>query len=159
MAHQKNALSYRPNVAAIVIDEIGHILACERSDFANAWQLPQGGIDSGERPIDAFYRELQEEIGTADVELLGQLPQPIRYQWPKELHKRGYCGQEQWYFLARINKTAIIDLNNHDLVEFATYEWVTASNFLSRCKGFKADAYKKAILEFSRQFPDTIKMD
>lgn len=152
-------LAYRPNVAAVIINCDGLILTCERSDFAGAWQIPQGGIEVGERPIDAFFRELDEEIGTTAVTIIGQLADPISYLWPKELHNRGFCGQQQWYFLARMQPNTIIDLKRSESVEFATCEWLTASEFFKRCRGFKANAYKQAIAQLAQQFPNTIKMD
>ncbi len=70
---------YRPNVAAIILSP-SYPSACEifigeRSDIAGAWQFPQGGIDEGETPKEALYRELEEEIGTNQVEIIAQYPE------------------------------------------------------------------------------------
>ena len=55
-------LPYRQNVAIVVVNREGLILACRRSDAYQAWQLPQGGIEAGEEPEEAMWRELEEEI-------------------------------------------------------------------------------------------------
>ena len=108
------------------------------------WQLPQGGIEQGESPEAAMWRELQEEIGTKDVEVIGALPDSIRYDWPEDHHGRGYLGQEQRYFLVRLKKDAEINLAA-DSCEFDQCCWMGAGEFLSKLSSFKADAYKKAI--------------
>lgn len=121
------------------------MLACRRNDVRQAWQLPQGGIDAGEDADSAMLRELLEEIGTAAVDLIARLPEPIRYEWPQHLYNRGYRGQEQTYFLTRLRPDAVIDLANHHTPEFDLAEWITADEFLRRSTGFKASAYRQAL--------------
>ncbi|MCB0345398.1 MAG: RNA pyrophosphohydrolase [Bdellovibrionales bacterium] len=150
---------YRRNVAAVVVNANGEILACERSDVAGAWQLPQGGIEADETPEQALLRELKEEIGTCDVEIIGSLPEPIKYDWPEKLYRRGFHGQEQNYFLVRLNESAQINLNadaNH--VEFSSCRWMCMSDFLSLVSGFKSDAYREALTQFAQLFPDSLKL-
>lgn len=149
---------YRKNVAVVVINSKGLVLACHRSDIAGAWQLPQGGIDREETPEQAMWRELREEIGTDKAELLGHLPEPIRYDWPEHLYSRGFHGQEQYYFLVRLHPEAKIDLNSRGKhkAEFNRYAWLTRTEFESRLEGFKADAYRQALTQLSNAFPGTI---
>lgn len=143
---------YRKNVAAIIVNSQGLVLVCERSDVDGAWQLPQGGMDDGESTRETLLRELAEEIGTADVEILDELPFPIRYDWPEHLHNRGHCGQEQYYFLVSLNDESAINLEAHvEHIEFQSYEWISPEEFASRISGFKAEAYKKAMNEFSNR--------
>ena len=52
---------YRENVAIIILNEDQKVLWAKRSN-ENAWQFPQGGIDQGETPKRAAYRELYEEV-------------------------------------------------------------------------------------------------
>ena len=147
---------YRENVAAVVLNSAGLILACERSDLDGAWQFPQGGIDKGEAPGKALLRELQAEIGTSNVEILARLPHSLRYDFPPEIDDRPHRGQEQTYFLVRLNPSATISLTAHDHPEFKRTEWVTASEFLRRLTGFKSAVYSTALREFQRQCPGVI---
>lgn len=150
--------SYRQNVAIVVLNEFGEILTCERSDTPGAWQLPQGGIEPGESAEDAMWRELNEEIGTTEVELLGALSKTIKYEWPANLFGRGYRGQEQYYFLVRLKQHAKLSIVGPGTSgEFGAWEWQTAANFFSRLKGFKAEAYKSGILSLAARFPGTVK--
>jgi len=152
----EQAISYRRNVAVVVVDELGRLLACHRVDMAGVWQIPQGGIDENESDEQAMMRELKEEIGTNEVEVLGKLPNKIRYDWPEQLFSRGYCGQEQTYFLVKLKKGAAIDLSADAHREFDKYEWVGADEFLKRLSGFKKKAYTEAIEMLLELCPNNI---
>lgn len=45
----------------------------------NIWQFPQGGIDKGESVKNALFRELKEEIGTDEVEIIAEYPEWLSY--------------------------------------------------------------------------------
>ena len=147
---------YRQNVAIVVLNLAGLILACQRADKYKGWQLPQGGIELNESPLDAMFRELKEEIGTNKVEVIGQLPHTITYDWPSELKYRGYHGQEQYYFLVRLKEEHAVCLSTATSNEFDNFEWLGMGDFSKRIIGFKKDAYMQALEQLSRQFPDTI---
>ncbi len=153
---------YRKNVAAVVLNETGHILACRRIDFPDTWQLPQGGIEEDETEVEALLRELDEEIGTANVTIIGRLESTIRYDWPEEVAHKSFRGQEQCYFLVRLDPAAQIDFTIKSPAEFSGYEWLTSSEFLgrldpSRNGGFKNAAYAEALRLFDSQHPGIIK--
>ncbi|MDP6208237.1 MAG: ROK family protein, partial [Roseibacillus sp.] len=57
-----------------------------------AWQLPQGGIDEGEEPKQAALRELEEEIGTANVDILGESRKWLSYDLPPDLVGEAWRG-------------------------------------------------------------------
>ena len=147
---------YRRNVAVFVLDAGGKILLCRRSDSYKAWQLPQGGMDSGETPREAMVRELGEEIGTKDVDIIHELEGTIRYDWPERLKHLGFDGQEQTYFLVRLRPEATIDLNAHDPAEFEDILWVGAGEFLARIEGFKKEPYSVALGKLISLFPTLI---
>lgn len=149
--------SYRPNVAAVILssrypDECEFFVA-HRSDIKNAWQFPQGGIDEGETPQDALLRELMEEIGCNDVEVLGEFPEWIPYDFPKV--NRGkvypYDGQIQKYFLVRLREGAMINLDAYDVPEFEAYEFVTYEKLFKKVTYFKRKVYRRVIDYFIKE--------
>jgi putative (di)nucleoside polyphosphate hydrolase len=132
----------------------GRVLVFRRADGefgASAWQFPQGGVKAGETPLQAVRRELSEEIGTDRVEILRQAPAPIRYEYPPEVaerlsrgnpEKRGYIGQEQTWFLARlVDGEASIRFEGPS-PEFDRYRWATPQEALEGVVAFKAAAYR-----------------
>ncbi len=155
-AMSSSSSRYRSNVAAIVLNSKGEILCCERSDRKGAWQLPQGGIEQGETTEEALFRELLEEILTNSVSVIGRLDGPIRYEWPEHLHSRGFIGQEQHYFLVRLTAAGEKEFSGAPSEEFAGFEWTGAAEFLARCSGFKAEAYRTALAAFREMFPGVI---
>lgn len=84
-------LPYRRGVGVMVLNRDGQVLVARRIDMpSEAWQMPQGGIDAGESPIEAAQRELCEEIGTCNGEFLGESRDWYSYDLPAEL--AGSCG-------------------------------------------------------------------
>ena len=58
-------LPYRPGVGSMLVNQKGQVFVAQRIDNPGpAWQMPQGGIDKGEEPLQAAWRELHEEVGT-----------------------------------------------------------------------------------------------
>ena len=47
---------------AIILDSPNRVLLCHRRDM-DRWNLPGGGVLSGETPWQAVIREVQEEVG------------------------------------------------------------------------------------------------
>jgi putative (di)nucleoside polyphosphate hydrolase len=152
------SLEYRKNVAAIILNDQGELLVCKRSDQYKAWQLPQGGIEENELAEEAIIREIEEELGTTKpAKILAKLPTTICYDWPPTEHHRGHKGQEQTYFLMHLAEGETIDLHSAATKEFEDYKWVGINEFLNLISGFKAEAYKQAISEFKKIFPNLIK--
>jgi len=150
--------SYRPNVAAVILsskypDKCEFFIA-HRSDIKNAWQFPQGGIDDGETPRDALRRELLEEIGCDKVEVLGEFPEWISYDFPKKTTSKkiyAYDGQTQKYFLVRLKDGAEIDLKAYDIPEFEEYEFVEYEALFKKVTYFKRKVYRKVIDYFIKE--------
>ncbi len=107
---EKENKKYRPNVAAIVLSakypEKCEIFIASRTDVEDAWQFPQGGIDKGETPEEALYRELEEEIGTREIEIIAEYPEWVSYDFPPAIAKKMYPfdGQRQKYYLVKLKK-------------------------------------------------------
>jgi putative (di)nucleoside polyphosphate hydrolase len=124
--------TYRPNVAVVVTDGQGRVLLCERQlrDGRLIIQTVQGGIDDGETPEQAAYRELEEEIGVEqkDVQALRPSTTVWRYDFlPEDLKlfaNSTHIGQEQQFFLATIAPTSAFSLDHHHR-EFTRVFWGT----------------------------------
>jgi len=122
---------YRPNVAAILQKSGGAILICQRADYPECWQFPQGGIDKGESALEALHRELEEETGLKPSHYdVVTSREGYRYEFPDDSSpKKGYSGQDQTYFLCQfLGQDGDIDLNTHN-VEFADYRWISPADF------------------------------
>lgn len=147
---------YRPNVAAIIMDENYPskklFLLARRLDLKEIWQFPQGGIDKKESPIEALFRELEEEIGTKELELIASMPKKLSYDYPEEVKYRfhKYQGQEQQYFLLRLknNKSILLATANP---EFDAYDFYSEEELFKLVKHFKKNIYKEAIEYFKKE--------
>ena len=80
---------FRENVGIIVANAKGQLLWAKRAGSRDAWQFPQGGIDEGETPIEAMYRELREELGLTEqhVDLLAETKEWLLYRLPMRFRK------------------------------------------------------------------------
>ena len=63
--------TYRISVKAVIKDDDGKILLGRESD--GSWELPGGGLEHGEAPIEALSREITEETGYT-VESISERP-------------------------------------------------------------------------------------
>ena len=84
-----DADGYRPNVGIVVANCLGQVLWARRVGGHDAWQFPQGGVNDGEKPEQALYRELTEEIGLREehVKVLGCTEGWLRYQLPQHMRR------------------------------------------------------------------------
>jgi putative (di)nucleoside polyphosphate hydrolase len=147
---------YRPNVAAIIVSsdypKNRDIFIAERNDMDDVWQFPQGGIDGGERPKEALFRELEEEIGTNKIEIIAKFPGWIHYEFPEGSAKKmkPYVGQKQRYYLVRLKKKAVINLDTKN-PEFKRYQFVASDELFKVMKHFKKPIYKTVIKHFRKK--------
>jgi len=148
--------NYRPNVAAIVLSakypHTCEIFIASRTDVDNAWQFPQGGIDEGETAKEALYRELEEEIGTGNVEIIAEYPKWVSYDFPPAIAKKmkPYDGQIQKYYLVKLKKGAKININT-EIPEFSEYKFVPTKNIYDYITFFKRTVYKQVIRYFKSE--------
>lgn len=147
--------NYRPNVAAVIVSsnypEKCEIFIAQRSDIPGAWQFPQGGVDDNEKPRDALFRELKEEIGTSEVDVIAEYPGWISYDFPETVAKKMYPfdGQKQKYFFVRLKKGAKIKLDTKT-PEFVEYKFVSVGDLMEEVSHFKRPIYKKVINYFKK---------
>jgi len=151
-----NTKNYRPNVAAIVLSakypHTCEIFIASRTDVDNAWQFPQGGIDEGENAQEALYRELEEEIGTRDIEIIAEYPQWVSYDFPPAIAKKmqPYDGQIQKYYLVKLKKGAKINIET-EIPEFSEYKFVPTKNIYDYITFFKRTVYKQVLKYFKTE--------
>jgi putative (di)nucleoside polyphosphate hydrolase len=145
-------LPYRDNVGAVLFNAAGLVLVARRADMPNAegaaggWQLPQGGIDPGEDPAVAVFREMEEEIGTAHAEIIGEYPEWLTYDLPPALLGKTlggkYRGQRQrWFALRFLGTDADIRLDLDPHPEFDAWRWVELAELPGLAVHFKRDIY------------------
>lgn len=124
-------LPYRPCAGVMLLNADGQVFVGQRLDSTlEAWQMPQGGIDPGEDPLDAAYRELWEETGVVrdHVELLAAPDIELEYDLPDDLvgkvWKGKWRGQRQRWFLFRLNAgDDVIDIATAE-PEFRAWRWI-----------------------------------
>ncbi|MBN1840467.1 MAG: RNA pyrophosphohydrolase [Campylobacterales bacterium] len=147
---------YRPNVAAVIVSS-RYPFQCElfiasRSDIEGAWQFPQGGIDEGETPEEALFRELEEEIGTGDVEIIAEFPEWLQYDFPQKIAQKMYPfdGQSQKYFLVRLKHDDKINLATQE-PEFCDFKFVGLEEVFDFITYFKRPVYKQVLEYFKKE--------
>ena len=146
--------SYRKNVGLIVLNQKNKLLLCRRKD-QKTWQFPQGGIDSGESPQAAAFRELFEEVGVhkKEVKVVKKSDHWFDYDLPEKYQKRSdtmrkFKGQTQKWFMLKANTELNVNLCNDVQQEFVDYKWVSFWYPLSHIVPFKKDVYQNVLNEF-----------
>jgi len=145
---------YRPNVGIIIANDKGQVLWARRIG-QDAWQFPQGGIDSKESIEDALYRELKEETGLdpANVEIVGSTRGWLRYKLPKRMLRQNtssFVGQKQrWYLLKMLAEDDAVSFTHSNTPEFDHWRWVSYWYPLGQVVSFKQEVYRKAMKELA----------
>ncbi|MBN7757071.1 RNA pyrophosphohydrolase [Nitratireductor aquimarinus] len=168
----KNAadLPYRPCVGIMVLNDRGLAWAGRRivqpdtdelSGATQLWQMPQGGVDKGEEPREAAYRELYEETGMKSVSLLAETPDWITYELPEHLLgialKGKYRGQKQKWFAFRFegpdSEIAINPPPGGHEAEFDMWEWKPMTDLPGLIVPFKRRVYESVVSAFRHLAP------
>jgi putative (di)nucleoside polyphosphate hydrolase len=147
---------YRPGVGIMLLNPRGEVFVARRNDLPDeAWQMPQGGIDSGEDPRTAALRELAEETGIERAEILAESTRWLHYDVPVDLLAKAWRtwrgrwrGQRQKWFLMRFTGTDD-DINlgvSHS--EFDAWKWVPAPEVPRLAVAFKRQVYLDLMAEF-----------
>ena len=142
---------YRPNVGIVLMHEDGRVFWARRVR-RDGWQFPQGGMNSDETPLEAMYRELQEETGllAAHVDVLGVTPGWLRYKLPRRAirrHDKLVCiGQKQvWYLLRLKGADSDVRLDLTETPEFDLWRWVDFWYPVEHVVTFKRGVYASAL--------------
>ena len=150
-----NKLPYRSNVGIMMVNEKGYVFVGQRLDNnQNAWQMPQGGIDDGEDPETAAYRELLEETGVKkqDVRFVASSSQWLSYELPEDLipilWNGKYRGQKQkWFLFKFLGEDGDINIATEH-PEFSKWKWISKENLLKEIVPFKKSVYENVLKEF-----------
>ncbi len=144
---------YRANVGIVIINKENRVFWGRRAG-QHSWQFPQGGIDNGETPVEAMYRELWEETGlqAEHVELLAQTEGWLHYDLPKRYQRNNakpLCvGQKQKWFLLRLTSDDdVIDFQQGKKAEFDAFRWVNYWYPIRKVIYFKRHVYCTALNE------------
>jgi putative (di)nucleoside polyphosphate hydrolase len=147
---------YRPNVGIVLVNARNDVFWAKRVR-EHAWQFPQGGIQSGETPEEAMFRELQEEVGLDPhhVRILGRTRDWLRYDVPRHWVRRDarflYRGQKQiWFLLRLVGRDCDVSLRRSDKPEFDAWRWQRYWVPLDAVVDFKREVYQLALSELAR---------
>ncbi len=158
------SLPYRPCVGLVILNRqglvwAGHRIAETDSEMAGSdqlWQMPQGGIDKGEEPLEAARRELYEETGMRSVTLIEEAPRWINYDLPAHLvgvvWKGKYRGQTQKWFAFRFGgDDGEVQVNpppgGHE-AEFDRWAWKPLAEMPKLIVPFKRKVYDEVVATF-----------
>lgn len=143
--------AYRRGVGIMLLNHRYEVFVGQRADAqADAWQMPQGGIDDSEDPREAALRELREEIGTDNAEIIAESKAWLHYDLPPELRKRWkdrWQGQQQKWFVMRF-QGADADINiATEHPEFSAWKWVAMEHLPDLIVSFKRQLYLDLLQE------------
>lgn len=144
---------YRPCVGIMLINQQGDIFGGQRLDNrAEAWQMPQGGIDEGEDVETACFREMREEIGTNKADILRLHPDWLNYDIPRPLADHLWSGAfrgqtQKWVALRFTGEDTDINIQTEE-PEFVSWQWLSPDELIQRAVPFKQEVYTNIMAEF-----------
>jgi putative (di)nucleoside polyphosphate hydrolase len=165
-AHPAQKLAWRPCVGIVLLNKDGLVFTGKRvvgklPADAPLWQLPQGGIDDGETPEQAAFRELEEETGVTEAKIIYELPEWLSYDLPEALIgtalKGRFRGQKQkWFAMQLLGDDTHVRLDRHDPIEFDDWKWRPLSQCVELVIDFKKPLYATLAQRFSFLTPDRV---
>jgi putative (di)nucleoside polyphosphate hydrolase len=147
---------YRPAVGVMLLNQAGKVWVGQRLDNSlEAWQMPQGGLDKGEAPLDGALRELEEETGIDRnlVELVAQAGEELTYDLPPDLvgkvWKKNWRGQRQTWFLMRfLGEDSDVNIATPE-PEFRAWKWAEPAELPAMIVPFKQQLYRDVLEAFA----------
>ena len=148
MTSKHQNLPLRTGVGIILLNKDNKVFVAKRIDNQkNFWQMPQGGIEDGEKYLAGAYRELEEETSIKNVELIKELDGLFSYELPKNLlgiiWKGKYRGQKQkWFVMRFLGKDQEINIKTKK-PEFCEWKWINLEEITDVVVGFKLHVYQE----------------
>ncbi|HVC56156.1 MAG TPA: RNA pyrophosphohydrolase [Stellaceae bacterium] len=147
---------YRPGVGILLLNRAGNVFVGRRIDMPAglaAWQMPQGGIDHGEAPHEAAIRELKEETGTDQAQILAESRVWRHYDVPPAIAAGMWGGRfrgqrQKWFAMRFTGEDADIDPAATAHPEFDAWEWVIPERLPELIVPFKRVLYEDVLAEF-----------
>ena len=137
----------------MLINRDNLVLVAQRIDqVAEAWQMPQGGVDEGETPRQAALRELKEEIGTDRAKIIAETEEWVHYDLPRDLADKVWNGRfrgqtQKWFAMRFLGNDSDINLATAK-PEFIEWKWTTLNSLIDVAVSFKRDNYAQVVAEF-----------
>jgi putative (di)nucleoside polyphosphate hydrolase len=144
---------YRTGVGIMLLNLRGEVFLGRRIGVpGEAWQMPQGGIEEGEEPCVAALRELREEVGTDDVDVLAESRGWLRYDLPDDLVGKAWGGrwrgqQQKWFAMRFRGTDADINIATEH-PEFSAWRWVPLKQLPELIVAFKRHLYLEVLQQF-----------
>ncbi|WP_395665599.1 RNA pyrophosphohydrolase [Methylocella sp.] len=156
--------NYRPCVGIMLLNREGRVFVGRRRAkksldvprIGHEWQMPQGGIDSGEGPLQAAVRELREETNVVSVSLLAESPDWLSYDLPEEFSRRSWKGRfqgqrQKWFAFRFEGDDAEINIDapaGGCRPEFDAWRWAGIDELVGLIIPFKRPVYEKVVETF-----------
>jgi len=138
------SLFFRAGVGAVIANEHGAVLACERRDIAGAWQFPQGGLKDGEAALEAVRREIQEETGITrdELQLTAECPDLLVYELPRRAWstKTGRGQVQRWFMFAYRGRPDVVPPADS---EFVACAWRPFDEVERQVSDFRRPVYRR----------------
>ena len=150
----KDKLPMRQGVGIIVLNKQNQVFVGKRKDNpVDKWQMPQGGIDQNETPLNAMKRELAEETSIKNIKILKEIENWLEYELPPNLlgkiWKGKFRGQKQkWFIVKFLGQDSEVNLNTKHQ-EFIEWKWIDYNSLPEVIVDFKKEVYKKLKLEIN----------
>jgi len=144
---------FRSGVGIMLLNQHDDIFVGRRTRTpGGTWQMPQGGIDDGEKPLAAALRELREETGTDNIQVLAESETWLRYELPPDLIGKAWQGrwrgqQQKWFAMRYLGRDADINIATEH-PEFSAWRWVPAPGLPNLIVSFKRQVYLDVLEQF-----------